>query len=119
MWKIVIFSLVENNKSMSFSLLVLDYFGFLHCFTNSDRCRFGYLNSSNFSVLEQKYEVLVCIFVFRMYGTFWLQDYFHLPKLFVFVSPALRMIKNTERRRHDVHILFGDVVMTSEAHIGC
>ena len=28
------------------------------------------------------------------------------------------MFKNTERRRHDVHVLFGDVVMTSEAHIG-
>ena len=31
-----------------------------------------------------------------------------MPKLFVFVSPAFRML-NTERRRHDVHVLFGDV----------
>ena len=34
--------------------------------------------------------------------------FFDLPKLFVFVSPAFHMLR-TERRRHDVHVLFGDV----------
>ena len=31
-----------------------------------------------------------------------------MPKLFVFVSAALQML-STERRCHDVHVLFGDV----------
>ena len=31
-----------------------------------------------------------------------------MPKLFGFVSPAFHML-STERRRHDVHVLFGDV----------
>ena len=56
----------ENIKSMLFSLLILDYFGCLHCFTNRCRCRIDYLNSSDFSVSEQNYKVLVCIFIVRI-----------------------------------------------------
>ena len=45
-----------------------------------------------------------------MQGTFWHQDYFDfLSKLFVFVSIALHKL-STERRRHDVHVLFDDDV---------
>ena len=33
---------------------------------------------------------------------------FYLPKLFVFVSPAFYRL-STEHRRHDVHVLFGDI----------
>ena len=66
---------------------------------------FRYLNASNFFVSELNYQVLVCIFLVR---TFWYQDYFDSLKLFVFVSPAFHML-SIERRRHDVHVLFGDV----------
>ena len=69
-WKNMIFSLVENNKSTLFSLLVADCFGCLHCFPN--RCR------SHFSIL-----------------TF-------------FVAAALEML-STERRRHGVNVLLGNV----------
>ena len=58
MWKNVIFSLVKNNKSMLFSLLVLEYFG---CLFTKMPIRFGFMNSSNFSVSEQNYKVLACI----------------------------------------------------------
>ena len=49
----------------------------------------------------------VCIFLVRMEETCWYQNYFDLPKLFGFVSPAYML--STERRHYDVHVLFGDV----------
>ena len=61
----MVFSPVKNNKSMLYSLLVSDYFDCLQCFpTNADPT--GFLNSSNFSVSEQNYQVLVCIFLVRI-----------------------------------------------------
>ena len=70
----MIFSLVKNYKSMLFSLLVLDYFGCLHfCRKDADPASvffffffFFFFNSSNFSVSEQNYKVLVCIFLVSM-----------------------------------------------------
>ena len=52
--------------------------------------------------------MLAHIFLVRMQGTVWYEDYFDLPKLFVFVSPAFHML-STVRQRNDVHVLFGDV----------
>ena len=91
-----------------FSLLTLDDFGFLYCFRSGCYLHFRFLNTSNFFVSELNYQVLVCIFLVKMWGIFWYQDYFDLPKLFVFVSPVFHMLR-TERRRHDVHVLFVDV----------
>ena len=49
-------------------------------------------------------------FLVRIQETFYnLQDYFDLWKLFVFVTPTLHML-STECRRHDVHVLFGDII---------
>ena len=66
----MIFSLVQNNKSMLFSLLVSDYFGCFHCFPNKCRSHFSILNFSKFSVSEQYYQVLVCIFFFFFFFFF-------------------------------------------------
>ena len=91
-----------------FSLFALDDFGFLHCFRSGYYLHFRFLNTSNFFVSELNYQVLVCIFLVRMQGTLWYQNYFDSPKLLFFVSQAVHML-STERRRHDVHVLFGDV----------
>ena len=79
-----------------FSLFALDDFGFLHCFRSGCYLHFRFLNTFNFFVSELNYQVLVCIFLVRMFF------------FFFFVSPAVHML-STERRRHDVHVLFGDV----------
>ena len=86
----------------------MDDFGFLQCFRSGCYLHFRYLNTSNFFVSELNYQVLVCIFLVRMQGTFWYQDCFDLSKLFVFVSPAFHML-STDRWRNYVHVLFGDV----------
>ena len=87
----------------------MDDFGFRHCFRSGCKLHFRFFNISNFFVSELNCQVLVCIFLVRMQGTFWYQVYFDLPKLFVFVSPAFHRLSTTEHQRHDVHVLFGDV----------
>ena len=59
-------------------------------------------SSSTTGILEI---ILICRFFFFFF-------------FFFFVSPALLMFKSTDRRRHDVHVLFDDVVMTSKARTG-
>ena len=66
MWKDTVFSLVKNNMIVLFSLFVSDHFGCLHCFPNRCWSHFDFFNSSNFSVSEQNYQVLVFIFLIRM-----------------------------------------------------
>ena len=102
---------MKNNIVMLFSLLVSDYFGCLYYFPS--RCRshfsffsfFFFLISFNVSVSEQHYQVLVCILKRKEH---FCNKIISICRLFCFVSPALHML-NTERRRDDVHVLFGDI----------
>ena len=66
----------------------MDDFAFLHCFRSRCYLHIRFLNSANFFVSE--------IILIRR-------------NFFVFVSPAVHML-STGRRRHDVLVMFGDVI---------
>ena len=91
------------SGQFSVYLMALGDVGFLHYFRSGCCLPFRFLNTSNFFVSELNYQV----FLVRIQGTFWYQNYFDLPKL-CFVSPVFYILSNA-RRRHDVHVLFGDV----------
>ena len=77
-----------------------------------------FLNSSNFSVSEQNYKVLVCIFLVIEYKEHFGNNIILFCWNFLFLSLQRYTFKSTECRRHDIHVLFGDVIITSVAHIG-
>ena len=91
-----------------FSLFALDDFGFLHCFRSGCYLHFRFLNTSNFFVSELNYQVLVCSFLVRINKHYGIKIILIGRNFLFFVSPAVHMLI-TERRRHDVHVLFGDL----------
>ena len=101
----MIFSLVKNNESVLFSMLILDFFCCLHCLPNRCRSRFGFLNFSNFFVSEQNYKVLVCIFLEceEHFGT----KIILICRNFLFLS--LNRFTCLKALNVDVHVLFDDV----------
>ena len=119
MWKntILIFSLVKNNKSMYFHYSFwITSIVFIVSLTDTDPALVFltplislFLNKTikywyAFSYLECKEHfdnkiILIC-------------------RNFMFLSRQRFMFKSTDRWCHDVHVLFGYVVMTSEGRIG-
>ena len=116
--KNMIFSQMKNNKSVLFSLLISDITLVVFIVSLTDADPTSVFLTPLTSLFLSK--TIKCWYAFSQLECkehFGKQDYFNLPKPFVFVSPVVHML-STERGCHDVYVFLVMLVMMSEACIG-